>query len=106
MGRDQPANVAASVRQRLLNRARHQKQDYQVLLTRYILERFLYRLSQSPHQERFIVNGALTRSLFTFPQASMRLPPRPDGLSGERHHADRKVHTSPHKPTPLPSSKD
>ncbi len=59
MGRDQPANVAASVQQRLLNRTRHQKQDYQVLLTHYILERFLYRLSRSPHQDRFVVKGAM-----------------------------------------------
>lgn len=59
MGRDQRANVAASVRQRLLNRARAQGEDYQVLLTRYVLERFLYRLSQSPYQGRFVVKGAM-----------------------------------------------
>lgn len=59
MDRDQPANVAASVRQRLLNRARAQGEDYQVLLTRYVLERFLYRLSQSSHRDRFVVKGAM-----------------------------------------------
>ena len=59
MGRDQLANVAASVRQRLLNRTRAQSEDYQVLLTRYALERFLYRLSQSPYQNRFVVKGAM-----------------------------------------------
>lgn len=59
MGRDQLANVAASVRQRLLNRARAQGEDYQVLLTRYVLERFLYRLSRSPYQDRFVVKGAM-----------------------------------------------
>ena len=59
MGRDQLANVAASVRQRLLNRSRAQGEDYQVLLTRYVLERFLYRLSQSPYQDRFVVKGAM-----------------------------------------------
>ena len=31
----------------------------QVLLTRYVLERFLYRLSQSPYQDRFVVKGAM-----------------------------------------------
>ena len=59
MGRDQTANVAASVRQCLLNRARAQGEDYQVLLTRYVLERFLYRLSQSSHRARFVVKGAM-----------------------------------------------
>ncbi len=59
MSRDQLANVSASVRQRLLNQARAQGKDYQVLLTRYVLERFLYRLSQSPYRNRFVVKGAI-----------------------------------------------
>ncbi len=36
MRRDQRANVSASVRQRVLNRARAQGEVYQVLLTRYV----------------------------------------------------------------------
>lgn len=59
MAKKQPINIAASVRQRLLNRSRAQGEDFQVLLTRYGLERFLYRLSQSPHQDRFVVKGAM-----------------------------------------------
>ena len=50
---------AASVRQRLLNRARAEGGDFQALLTRYVLERFLYRLGESPHRERFVVKGAM-----------------------------------------------
>lgn len=50
---------AASVRQRLLNRARAEGGDFQTLLTRYVLERFLYRLGESPHRERFVVKGAM-----------------------------------------------
>lgn len=50
---------AASVRQRLLNRARSEGEDFQALLTRYVLERFLYRLGQSAHRERFVVKGAI-----------------------------------------------
>ncbi len=52
-------NVGASVRAKLLNRSRNEKSDYQVLLTRYALERLLYRLSVSAHRERFILKGAL-----------------------------------------------
>jgi len=59
MGSDQPTNVALSVRQRLLNQARRQGEDYQVLLTRYVLERFLYRLSLSGYEDRFVVKGAM-----------------------------------------------
>ncbi len=50
---------AASVRQRLLNRARAEGEDFQVLLTRYVLERFLHRLGRSAHRERFVVKGAM-----------------------------------------------
>ena len=40
-------NVGASVRARLLVRARAEQTDFQILLTRYALERLLYRLSVS-----------------------------------------------------------
>ena len=40
-------NIGASVRARLLERAREQKADFQILVTRYMLERLLYRLSIS-----------------------------------------------------------
>lgn len=50
---------AASVRQRLLNRARAEGDDFQVLLTRYVLERFLYRLGRSEHRDQFVVKGAM-----------------------------------------------
>ena len=53
------ANVGASIRQRLLNIAREQGEDFQQLLVRYALERLLYRLAQSPHRDRFVLKGAL-----------------------------------------------
>ena len=40
-----PKNVAASVRARLLSRAKEQGMDYNLILTKYALERLLYRLS-------------------------------------------------------------
>jgi predicted nucleotidyltransferase component of viral defense system len=42
-----------------LKRARQERTDFQVLLTRYALERLLYRLSQSEHRNRFILKGAM-----------------------------------------------
>lgn len=53
-----PHNLAASVRQRLKNCSTVQKEDFQSILTRYALERFLYRLSQSPYCDRFVLKGA------------------------------------------------
>jgi hypothetical protein len=40
-------NIGASVRARLLNRARADKVNFGLMLTRYALERVLYRLSMS-----------------------------------------------------------
>jgi hypothetical protein len=58
-------NVAASVRQRLLNLARERKEDFGLLLTKYALERVLYRISQSPHRHLFVLKGALLFELWT-----------------------------------------
>ena len=58
-------NLAASVRQRLLNLARERKEDFGLLLTKYGLERVLYRISQSKHREGFVLKGALLFELWT-----------------------------------------
>ena len=52
-------NMAASVRQRLLNKARIDKRPFAELLQYYGMERFLYRLSQSRHAQTFVLKGAL-----------------------------------------------
>jgi len=52
-------NVAASVRQRLLARARERREDFQLILIHYAVERLLYRLQQSPHHDRFLLKGAM-----------------------------------------------
>lgn len=53
-----PTNLPASVRDRLLQRSRQQGEDFMLTLTRYAVERFLYRLSLSPHAEKFVLKGA------------------------------------------------
>ena len=58
-------NLAASVRERLANLARAQKEDFQELLSRYARERLLYRLSISQHRDDFILKGALLFSYRT-----------------------------------------
>ena len=55
----EPRNIGASVRTRLLDRARAERSDFQILLTRHALDRLLYRLSVSPHRDRFILKGAM-----------------------------------------------
>lgn len=58
MNQEKPKDIAASVRQKLLNRARQQKEDFQLILTRYALERFLFRLSKSKYKDNFVLKGA------------------------------------------------
>lgn len=62
-----PKNIAASVRQRLLNKARHDKRPFNELLQYFAMERFLYRLSQSPYTEKFILKGALMLRVWDAP---------------------------------------
>ena len=52
-------NVGASVRARLLTLAKEKNQPFDLLLTRYTLERFLFRLSRSNFGNRFVLKGAL-----------------------------------------------
>ena len=48
----------ASVRQRLLDLTRSQRVDFNLVLQRYAVERFLYRLSASNERDRFTLKGA------------------------------------------------
>lgn len=66
-------NSAASIRQRLLNIAREQKIEFQLVLTRFALERFLYRLSQSKYSNDFVLKGAM---LFQVWGGAMHRPTR------------------------------
>lgn len=60
-------NVAASVRQRLLNLARSGNRPFAELLQYYAMERFLYRLSVSDHAQCFVLKGALMLRVWDAP---------------------------------------
>jgi predicted nucleotidyltransferase component of viral defense system len=53
------SGLAHSVQVRLVQHAKAIGVDPNLVLTRYAVERFLYRLSHSPHAERFVLKGAL-----------------------------------------------
>lgn len=57
-------NLAASIRARLKQRADATKQDFNLILTHYGLERLLYRLSISPLAGNYLLKGALLFSLW------------------------------------------
>ena len=52
-------NMAASIRQKLLNKSKTENRPFEELVRRYAMERFLYRLSQSEYHEQLILKGAL-----------------------------------------------
>ncbi len=58
-------NLAASVRQRLTNRARERGDDVELVFIRYALERLLYRLGRSDQRDRFILKGAMLFALWS-----------------------------------------
>lgn len=60
-----PKNIPASIRARLLNISRERRENFQSLLSRYARERLLYRLSQSPYRDRFILKGGMLFSVWT-----------------------------------------
>ena len=73
MTRKQIRNMGASVRARLLKIAQSRNQQFEFVLTRYVLERLLYRLSQSNHRSEFVLKGAiLTTTWFSEPHRSTR----------------------------------
>jgi hypothetical protein len=57
-------NMGASVRSRINNKAKADHVNTQFLLTRYALERMLYRLAVSTHRDSFLLKGALLFDLW------------------------------------------
>jgi hypothetical protein len=55
-------NTAASVHQRLLTMAKEASRPFNELLHHFSIERFIYRLSMSPHADKFTLKGALMLS--------------------------------------------
>jgi hypothetical protein len=63
------SNLAASVQARLQNHARATKRPFQELVQYFAMERFLYRLSTTPHRARFVLKGALMLHVWEAPLA-------------------------------------
>ncbi len=73
-----PKNPGASIRERLLDGARKRGEEFNLVLTRYAIERLLYRLSQSPHRDRFVLKGAALYALWASESPSLRYRPTRD----------------------------
>lgn len=58
-------SLEASVSARLNKLARERRDDFQLVLLRYVNERLLYRLAQSPHGGSFVLKGAALFTVWT-----------------------------------------
>lgn len=72
-------NSPASIRACLLNVSKNSGEDFQAVLTRYAIERFLYRLGASDERDSFILKGAM---LFIAWQGNLHRPTKDLDLLG------------------------
>lgn len=83
-------NLSASVRQRLLTLSQRRKEPFDLVLVRYGIERLLYRLSRSPHAEKFLLKGAM---LFAIWSDGTHRPTRDVDLLGFGTRDDKELKT-------------
>jgi len=84
-------NIAASVHQRLLNKAKESNRPFNEILQYYTIERFIYRLSNSPHAEKFILKGAL---MFIVWNTSLSRPTKDIDLLGRINNSVEDIVTA------------
>ncbi len=69
MTKQSPKDITASLRQRLLNKARESGRPFNELLQYYAMERFLYRLAKSSYAKEFVLKGALMFRVWQAPSS-------------------------------------
>ena len=80
-------NMAASVRHRLLNISREQREDFQLILIRFALERLIFRVSQSEYRDQFVLKGAM---LFQIWSRESHRPTRDVDFLGQGEHSESR----------------
>jgi len=65
MSKKEITNIPASILQRLKNYSDEKQEDYGLTLSRYAIERLLYRLSKSEYADQFVLKGAQLFRLWT-----------------------------------------
>lgn len=88
MSREPAKNAAASIRARLLTLAQRRGEDFQRILGKYAIERFLHRLGKSRYRDSFVLKGA---TLFTLWTGNMHRPTRDLDLLGRGSSAIGEV---------------
>jgi predicted nucleotidyltransferase component of viral defense system len=88
MSKISPSDIAVSVRERLLNVSRKAGDPFDLVLTRYALERLLYRIGVSPFADRFILKGALLLEIWG---GGIHRPTRDLDLLGYGDLSDKQI---------------
>ena len=76
-------NIAKSIRARLLNYAKQQNENFNTVMTQYVLQRLLYRLSISQYADNFLLKGAW---LFVVWSNTLHRPTKDIDLLGFGHN--------------------
>jgi Nucleotidyl transferase AbiEii toxin, Type IV TA system len=87
-------NLAASVHQRLLDKARQTDRPFNELLQYFAIERFLHRLSQSKYAKNFVLKGALMLNVWegsSLPRATLDIDVLGQQISNEIEAITRAV---------------
>jgi hypothetical protein len=90
MSKKRSSNLAESVRQRLLNLSQQRQEAFNLVLVRYGIERFLFRLSQSPFADQFVLKGA---TLFAVWSGESHRPTRDVDLLGYGDSSNERLRT-------------
>jgi hypothetical protein len=88
MSNKKTTNLAASVRQRLLNLSRERQETFNRVLAQYAIERFLFRLSQSPFANQFVLKGA---TLFAVWSGKLHRPTQDVDLLGYGDNSNERL---------------
>lgn len=72
-------NTPGAIKAQLVKIAHERREDFNLLFIRYVQERLLYRLSQSPHSDAFVLKGA---TLFTLWKGEPHRPTKDLDLLG------------------------
>ena len=87
-------NLAASVHQRLLDKARQTGRPFNELLQYFAIERFLYRLSQSKYAKNFVLKGALMLNVWkgsSLPRSTLDIDVLGQQISNEIEDVTRAI---------------
>jgi len=81
-------NIAATVHQHMLNKAKETGRLFNEILQYFAIERFIYRLSKSPHANKFILKGALMFNVWNTPASR---PTKDIDLLGKIDNSDKVI---------------